>query len=371
MTPDKLQAFAGPIGAGIGMVGNIVSGIMSSRAQKKAMQFQSRENQKQRDFQKQMAEYQTETGRENWRMQNLYDAPASERQRLEAAGLNPDLIYGGGAGNLASPSPVMAGPAGSAPGLAGGYGTFNRSPLGESISRASELSLLGAQVSALNAQARKDNTQAGVNASQEALNHVSVSTEQEKANLYKSQRQYYDASVNEIRANIERIHAEIDKFNAEADNYTALAHLNENEAQAVYKRLEVADATIRELASRTALNYQQVRNGLFTIYVQKCGIAREDMLALGLRVLYDEQAMESIMKQDWYQSMADLNKVDATLKESWGDTKNFLECAKMTSEIWANIGDGIGSVLQFKKPKLFKSQSTSRSINENYNYKMD
>lgn len=38
----------------------------------------------------------------DWSMQNEYNSPAAQMKRLIAAGLNPNLVYGGGAGNMQS-----------------------------------------------------------------------------------------------------------------------------------------------------------------------------------------------------------------------------------------------------------------------------
>lgn len=38
--------------------------------------------------------------RANWQMENAYNSPQAQMQRLKAAGLNPDLIYGNGAAGL-------------------------------------------------------------------------------------------------------------------------------------------------------------------------------------------------------------------------------------------------------------------------------
>lgn len=51
----------------------------------------------QHKYNKEMADYQFDKNLQMWRMQNDYNSPQSQRERLEAAGLNPALMYGGGA----------------------------------------------------------------------------------------------------------------------------------------------------------------------------------------------------------------------------------------------------------------------------------
>lgn len=54
--------------------------------------------------QKELAALQNQYAVENWARENRYNTPEEQRKRLQAAGLNPDLMYGsGGVGNQAGP----------------------------------------------------------------------------------------------------------------------------------------------------------------------------------------------------------------------------------------------------------------------------
>ena len=93
----------------IGAIGNFFTGGASARKQ---YQYQSKlmdkQNQQQINF---------------WKMNNEYNTPFNQRARLEQAGLNPDLMYGG-SGNMYQPQ--MPGAAsGSAPDVDYGYFSDN------------------------------------------------------------------------------------------------------------------------------------------------------------------------------------------------------------------------------------------------------
>lgn len=62
-------------------------------------------NKKQWKFQQQAMDKQQQLNMETWRMQNAYNTPQMQMERLQQAGLNPRLIYGDG-----SSAPNMAGP---------------------------------------------------------------------------------------------------------------------------------------------------------------------------------------------------------------------------------------------------------------------
>lgn len=58
-----------------------------------------------------LAKYQYKKDLEMWNMQNLYNSPSEQMERLRQAGLNPNLVYGTGAvGNTSSPSPKFESP---------------------------------------------------------------------------------------------------------------------------------------------------------------------------------------------------------------------------------------------------------------------
>lgn len=100
----------GLISGGLGAIGS----IFSNNSQKK-------ENERNREFAEYMYDRQYDNSIKVWNMQNKYDLPSAQKQRLIDAGLNPDLMY---SGKGVSPSPnVQAAVAGSpSTGSLSGYG---------------------------------------------------------------------------------------------------------------------------------------------------------------------------------------------------------------------------------------------------------
>jgi len=93
-----------PIGAGAAQAiqtgGNIFGQMLANRANRQ-------EADKARAYNKQM-----------WEAQNLYNSPEQQMARLKAAGLNPNLVYGKGAGgNAAGPASPVGAPKMGAPNL--------------------------------------------------------------------------------------------------------------------------------------------------------------------------------------------------------------------------------------------------------------
>lgn len=108
----------------IGSIGNFFTGGASARKQ---YQYQSKlmdkQNQQQIDF---------------WKMNNEYNTPFNQRARLEQAGLNPDLMYGGSGNMYQSQMPGAA--SGSAPNV--DYGSFS-----DNLRFAMQAQVMDAQVS--------------------------------------------------------------------------------------------------------------------------------------------------------------------------------------------------------------------------------
>lgn len=112
--------------AGIGAVGNLASSLLSNAGAKRR---QAEAN---------------KTNIEFWNMQNRYNTPTKQMERLKAAGLNPNLIYGSGSANT--------GVAGSiAPSKTAPYNI--KDPIPSSIQSA----LVNSQVGLNNANIRKIN----------------------------------------------------------------------------------------------------------------------------------------------------------------------------------------------------------------------
>ena len=109
----------------IGAIGNFFTGGASARKQ---YQYQSKlmdkQNQQQIDF---------------WKMNNEYNTPFNQRSRLEQAGLNPDLVYGG-SGNIGQSQMPSAASPGSAPNV--DYGSFS-----DNLRFAMQAQVMDAQVS--------------------------------------------------------------------------------------------------------------------------------------------------------------------------------------------------------------------------------
>ena len=105
------------LGAALGAAGSFITGLFSAKKQNKNIDkqiaAQKEENQKNRDWNLNLAHQQNAWNIEQWNRENAYNSPAAQMARFRDAGLNPDLAYG--QQNLSAASPEMTAGEGSQP----------------------------------------------------------------------------------------------------------------------------------------------------------------------------------------------------------------------------------------------------------------
>lgn len=151
----------------IGVGGNIVTGAVNGLMQKRV-------NSQQRQYEVNMYNLQKHDARKFWKMENEYNTPAMQMQRLKEAGLNPNLMYGspmsgGNAGNLSAPNANLS--QAKAPQIENPVA--NISP----IAAMYDLQQKGAQTNLLQEQVETQNTVQELNAVNASLNTIKSTRE--------------------------------------------------------------------------------------------------------------------------------------------------------------------------------------------------
>ena len=237
-----------------GLVGSFSSqsdANSSLRAQndllQKQQQFAHDEAQLNRDFQLQMFD-----------RTNNYNSPKSQVDRLVAAGLNPQLAYGGSMSEAAAPSGSQA----SSPGAPSVDG------LSDLSLRAAEISRINAETNLIKSQTKKTDAdtagQLTFNDFQAQLLQGQIETNSITVKLGTSQLSLNDAERKKLYkeiTNLEKIGDTLDATlneikartaNLNADTYSKRVH--------TFLDSDLAKHQMAEIASRTSLNYAQIRN---------------------------------------------------------------------------------------------------------------
>ena len=206
----------------IGAIGNFFTGGASARKQYRYQsKLMDKQNQQQIDF---------------WKMNNEYNTPFNQRARLEQAGLNPDLMYGGSGNMYQSQMPGAA--SGSAPNV--DYGSFS-----DNLRFAMQAQVMDAQVSKIEQENKL--------LAEQALNQA-------------QQRELWAAQAKEawVRAEHQGI------YNRHADTRYFL----ENETRALKNTLLGADVNSYE--TRLRLDQQRVANDNMRAKVQVLQLGLND-----------------------------------------------------------------------------------------------
>ena len=111
MNVEQILGAAGAIGSiALPGIGGPIAGVLGS------LFGSSGDNKESLKNQKALMSFQSQLEQEKWlerfNLQNDYNLPAAARKRIEAAGLNPNLLYGSISGNLAASNPSSNTPSG-------------------------------------------------------------------------------------------------------------------------------------------------------------------------------------------------------------------------------------------------------------------
>lgn len=140
-----------PLSVGISAAGGLLSSVFGGISQKKILEAQQRENELNRQFNHDEAELSRQFNERMWNAQNEYSDPSSVVARLQRAGLNPALAFGGfDNGSLAASG-----------GVASSSGSVNPGPLDTSGIQSAGNAYMNSKL--LEAQTRLANSEAGRN----------------------------------------------------------------------------------------------------------------------------------------------------------------------------------------------------------------
>lgn len=147
-----------PWSAVINTSGGLFSSIFGNSSQNKNIDkqiaAQKEENQKNREWNLQLAEKANQWSIDQWNRENEYNTPVETMKRIREGGLNADLMYGNGTTGLqAAGSPAVTPSAPSSP--TDMSSLANKKTIGQTVSEGLDAGLKAAQLAAINAQTNK------------------------------------------------------------------------------------------------------------------------------------------------------------------------------------------------------------------------
>lgn len=260
------------IGSGQGIGNSIKSLFGSKSAMRRQLKNQKELMQYSANIQDEMLKKQNQMNLDNWNLQNAYNTPAAELQRIKDAGLNSNLIYGaqgleaGNAGDVGSVSGVSL----------NSNSSYN--PSSDVMQRqadlafykqAKEIGVLDSQIELNNAAANKQNAEANeVSSNAESLRNLQSSMmelyEQQKRQT-ESYRKFFDRTMLQ---RIESLNVQLDldrqqrqlMTNNIAGSFITLRKLGLERDILQYQLNEVLPNEVKESKTRQGLNNAQAIN---------------------------------------------------------------------------------------------------------------
>ncbi|WGL30920.1 DNA pilot protein [Dipodfec virus UOA04_Rod_535] len=266
---NQKRSFMDPlsIGSAVASAGSSLFNIFTQNSRNKANAREQRlENERNRNFQREMAELAYQRNLEQWTRENEYNDPSNVRARLKSAGLNPDLIYGQGAGNMVSAdSPQMSG---------SGYGSGGVTPTNQPISEFSALALerQRAEIDNIKANTRKTESEADIYESdasfRDAWNQGQLDGLYSNIRVNNSQVELNDSSAARLRKEFEVLDHNIGLIDSQRDKFIADAGLVDEQTriasiERTYKAQHI-ESEIRALAAKANLDYATA-NEIYTL----------------------------------------------------------------------------------------------------------
>lgn len=274
---------AGAIGTGLGsLLGGAGSSIGAGIKNKNQYDYTRRLIQDQENSWKVQADYANDIAIDNWNRQNAYNAPENQRKLYEAVGLNPALLYSGGASGVSGAGSIDATPSASMPGAS--FNAAGPEIQGDLVSRFLALRDAKATIDLKESQARENDSKVVVNQTIADLNEA-------KSVLTQSQT---------LSTDVKR---EIDRFNLDFLEDTRFINM-----QQAATNLFKTQAATQALIDSAALNREKLkREPLMRAQIQ----ANIENFAFTQAVA---KAQESLLRANTKVSYADLTRIGATVR---------------------------------------------------------
>ena len=249
---------------------SIAGAVVGNKNIDKQVSAQKEENQKNRDWNLNLAKLQNQWNIDQWNRENAYNSPAAQMARFKDAGLNPDLAYG--QQNLSAASPEMTAGEGSQPTDVSNLA--NKRTIGDIVSQAATTRLTNAQAKLAESQANKTDKEAigqdyqndilkSDAAFRDALNSGTVQLNNMSLKVSEKGMQLTDEQIAKVRKECQQIDQFIEQSRAAVDEIRQkISNLKTDQAIARLRYImdaKLSEATIKKLASECNLNYIQAK----------------------------------------------------------------------------------------------------------------
>lgn len=247
----------------IGVASSIAGNVASNKNIDTQIAAQQYENEKNREYNLNLAKMQNQWNIEQWNRENAYNSPAAQMARYKAAGLNPDLIYG--QQNLSAASPEMTAGEGSQPTDVSNLA--NKRTIGDIAAQASQTRLTNAQAKLAESQADKtdaETTSQNINnewlpqllKGQTEINEADVKDKLASAGLKGKQIEVAVEQIKVMQQSVKESQKKIEDLQSQMENRT----FQQVQAMLEYNlKKDKQSYEVREILSRVGVNSATAR----------------------------------------------------------------------------------------------------------------
>lgn len=245
------------VGLGSSLISSAFGSIFGNNSAKKQFKYQQQLNRE--AFQHDV---------DMWNRQNEYNTPSAQMERLQAAGLNPNLVYGnGGATNTANNAPTYN--AGSAPDVSSARAAA-ASLANQGFNTALNLQLQQAQAANLNADTNLKNKTSELSSVQKEIAMIDKQFQQgtlDERTQYQLEKWKQDLVLgrNQIKIGDQQVtlnQKEMERLDAETERIRESTKLTKSQAEEIGVQLLFLPELLRsQIASNNANAYNAIQSG--------------------------------------------------------------------------------------------------------------
>lgn len=286
------------LGAAGSLFSNTIGSLFGNNSAKKQFEYQRQLNQE--AFQHDV---------DMWNRQNEYNTPTAQMQRLQAAGLNPNLVYGnGGATNTATGAPTYN--AGHAPDVGAARAAAGQLA-NQGFNTMLNMQLQQAQAANLNADTNLKNKTSELSGVQKEI--ALLDKELRSGTLsseiqYKVEKWKQDLILgrNQIKLGDQQVtlnQKQMEKLDAETENIKQNTKLSEAQAEQITITLQYLPEMLRsQIVSNRANAYNAIQQGNLAI--------KEGKVADERAILTKYQAFTEFARGNLVRSEADIKEIE-------------------------------------------------------------
>ena len=246
---------------------------------------------------------------EMWNMQNAYNTPSAQMERLQAAGLNPNLVYGnGGATNTATDYPKYQ--AGEAPQVANIRNASRQLAL-QGFQTALNAKLQEAQAANLNADTELKGTQSQLTAVQKEIAMIDKQFQQgtlDKRTQFQLEKWKQDLILgrNQIKLGDQQVtlnQKQMEKLDAETNSIVSRTKLTDVQAEQISVIVQYLPQMLQsQINSNNANAYNAIQHGNLAI---KEGNVADERVILTRYQTFTEFARGNLVRSE-----ADIKEIE-------------------------------------------------------------